>query len=465
MSDQLSISGRVAAQFQNSEITPLLAIMGILLGLFALAITPQEEEPQISVTFANVFISFPGATAKEVEQVVAVPAEQMLSEVMGLKHIYSFSKPGMAVITVQFKVGQDRNAAILRLYNAVFSNEDFLPRHLGVGKPLIKPMGIDDVPIVTFTLWTENPDIGSYELSQVAHTLEAELKRVEGTRDVFTVGDTSRVVHVKLDLVKVAGYGFSVKQISQSLRGFNIVSHAGYIVDDNQSISVQVGTFLSSLEEVAGLSIGLKNGLPVFLRDVAAINLGPGHPEHYVWMGTGPGAMSKQLSNMRDVPAVILAVAKKSGVNAATVANNVIKRMENMRGFVIPDDVNFTVTRNYGATAADKAKKLIGKLAFATAFVVLLVLFTMGWREAIIVGTAVVLTLALTLFANWAWGFTLNRVSLFALIFSIGILVDDAIVVVENIHRHMRGSTQSLLKIIPVAVDEVGSPTDRKSVV
>ncbi|MBF0446044.1 MAG: efflux RND transporter permease subunit [Magnetococcales bacterium] len=455
MNNKLSISGRIAAQFQNSKITPLLAIMGMLMGLFALAITPQEEEPQISVTFANVFIPFPGASAKEVEQIVAIPAEQKLSEVDGLKHIYSISKPGMAVVTVQFKVGEDRNAAILRLYNAVFSNADFLPQNLGVGQPLVKPMGIDDVPIVTFTLWSNNPEMGAYELSQVAHSLEVELKRVTGTRDIFTVGGSKRVVHVKLDPHKVAGYGLFVEQIAQSLQAFNTVKHAGHVVDNNQSISVQVGKFLTSVEDVASLSIGIYNGVPVYLRDVAKVSLGPEQPKQYVWIGTGAGATQQ----LQDQPAVTIAVAKKSGVNAASIAESVIGRMERMRGFVIPDDVNFTVTRNYGATAAAKATKLIGKLAFATAFVVLLVLVTMGWREAIIVGVAVVLTLALTLFANWAWGFTLNRVSLFALIFSIGILVDDAIVVVENIHRHMHGSTKSLLDIIPKAVDEVGSPT------
>ncbi|MBF0380473.1 MAG: efflux RND transporter permease subunit [Magnetococcales bacterium] len=455
MNNKLSISGRIAGQFQNSKITPLLAIMGMLLGLFALAITPQEEEPQISVTFANVFIPFAGASASEVEQIVAIPAQQILSEVDGLKHIYSVSKPGMAVITVQFKVGEDRNAAILRLYNAVFSNADFLPQNLGVGQPLVKPMGIDDVPVVSFTLWSQDPAMGAYELSQVAHTLEAELKRVEGTRDVYSIGDSQRIVHVKLDPIKVAGYGLFVEQIAGSLQAFNTVKHAGSIVDANKSISVQVGKFLSSVEEVASLSIGIHKGYPVYLRDVAKISLGPDQPKQYVWIGTGPGAVK----SLQDQPAVTIAVAKKPGVNAASIANSVIDRMESMRGFVIPDDVNFTVTRNYGATAAAKASKLIGKLAFATAFVVILVLVTMGWREAAIVGVAVVLTLALTLFANWAWGFTLNRVSLFALIFSIGILVDDAIVVVENIHRHMHGSKKSLLDIIPKAVDEVGSPT------
>ncbi|MBF0133419.1 MAG: efflux RND transporter permease subunit [Magnetococcales bacterium] len=458
MKTKMTISGRVAAQFQNSEITPLLALVGFILGLFAVVITPQEEEPQISVTFANVFIPFPGASATEVEQVVAIPAEQIISEVEGVKHIYSQSRPGMAVLTVQFEVGEDRNGAILRLYNAVFSHEDFLPYNLGVQKPLVKPMGIDDVPIVSFTLWSTKPTVGAYELSQTAHTLEAELKRIPGTRNVYTIGGVDRVVRVELDPVLLSGHGMTLERISQTLNAFNVSSNVGGVtLPGSHRVNVQVGTYLASAEEVADLVIDVRDGKPITLKDVAKVSLGPDQPQNQVWFGTGP-AYSGPVGTV-DAPAVTLVVAKKPGTNAASIAQGVIDRMEKARGFLIPDDVQFTVTRNYGATAAAKASKLIGKLAFATFFVVLLVLFTMGWREALIVGTAVVLTLALTLFANWAWGFTLNRVSLFALIFSIGILVDDAIVVVENIHRHMHGSSRSLLDIIPSAVDEVGGPT------
>jgi len=467
MSKTFSISGRVAAAFQNSEITPLLALVGLLLGVFGVLVTPQEEEPQISVTFANVFIPFPGASATEVEQVVATPAEQILSEVDGVKHVYSVSRPGMAILTVRYEVGENRTAAILRLYNAIFSNQDFLPRNLGVGQPLVKPKGIDDVPIVTFTLWSARPEIGQSELSQVAHTLEAELKRVPGSRNVYTIGAQDRVVRVVLDPEKLAGYQLALDDLQRALQSANTSVSAGNSVANNVSIPIQAGLFFSDPEEVGDLIVGMHEGRPVRLNDVSTISLGPDAPSNLVWMEFGPaeehsaveGKSAEGKPAHGRFPAVTLAVAKKSGVNASALTADVIKRMDQLRGFVIPDGVEYTVTRDYGATAKEKANKLIGKLIFATSFVVLLVLVSMGWREALIVGAAVTLTLALTLFANWAWGFTLNRVSLFALIFSIGILVDDAIVVVENVHRHMHLSYKPLLSIIPEAVDEIGGPT------
>ncbi|MEA3292211.1 MAG: efflux RND transporter permease subunit [Pseudomonadota bacterium] len=450
---RLGISGRIAAIFLTSEITPLLALTALLLGVFAALVTPREEEPQINVTFANVFIPFPGASAREVEQMVTTPAEQVLSEIEGIEHIYSISRPGMSVLTVQFKVGEDRTAAIVRLYNKVFSNQDWFPPALGVGQPLIKPKGIDDVPIVTFTLWSKDPARGAYELSQVAHALEAELKRVPGTREVYTVGTPDQVVHVFLDAQKLAARGLSFEELRTALQAGNYSLERGGYVVENREIPVRAGDFLSSAEQVAELVVGLHGGKPVYLADVAEVRHRPYQPDLYVQHAEVRAGQGQRH------PAVTLAVAKQPGTNAVTIARQVIQRFEQLRGVVIPDGVEATVTRNYGQTADDKARKLIQKLVFATASVVLLVLLTMGWREAIIVGTAVTITLALTLFASWAWGFTLNRVSLFALIFSIGILVDDAIVVVENIHRHIQLGAKNLLRAIPLAVDEVGGPT------
>ncbi len=449
MDTKLGLSGRIAKTFLLSEITPLLALVGLLLGMFAVLVTPREEEPQINVTFANIFIAFPGASAQEVEQLVSTPAEQILSEISGIKHVYSVSRLGQSVLTVQFEVGEDRTQAIVRLYNAIYSNQDWLPRNLGVGQPIIKPKGIDDVPIVTLTLWSEETSTGAYELQQVAHAIEAELKRVPGTRDIYTVGGADRVVRVLPDAARLAGYGVALDDLRRTLQMANRSQHAGQLVSENTEIQVHAGQFLSNAQEVGALVVGVRDGRPIRLSDVADVRLGADQPEHYVWLGDAQG----------DHPAVTVAIAKKPGVNAVDVANNVIKRFEQLKGTFVPDGVYATVTRNYGATANDKAQKLIGKLVFATGFVVLLVLFTLGLREAIIVGAAVVITLAATLFASWAWGFTINRVSLFALIFSIGILVDDAIVVVENIHRHMKMSNKSLREIIPLAVDEVGSPT------
>lgn len=455
----LGFSGSIAKKFLLSEITPLLAIIAFLLGVFAVIVTPREEEPQINVTFANVFIPFPGASAKEVEQLVSSPAEQILSEIEGLKHIYSVSKPGMSVLTVQFKVGEDRTQAIVRLYNAIYSKQDWLPANLGTLPPIIKPKGIDDVPIVTLTLWTKDPARGAHELNKIAHTLETELKRINGSRDIYTLGGPQQVVHVLLDPAALAAYNLSVADLRAALQASNTTQPSGNIVNNNQEILVQAGAFLVSSDEVKDLVVGLNGGEPIYLRDVATVKRGPDQAEQYAWFGTGPAVHTKGIKESGEFPAVTLAIAKQPGSNAVGIANKVIERIEQLKGIFIPDGVEVTVTRNYGETADSKAKQLIGKLAFATFFVVLLVFFALGKREAIIVGIAVVITLAATLFASWAWGFTLNRVSLFALIFSIGILVDDAIVVVENIHRHMSMGGKKLVEAIPVAVDEVGGPT------
>ena len=456
--NNLGISGRIAARFLTNEITPLLALVGVLMGVFAVLVTPREEEPQIDVTFANVFVAYPAASAKEVEQLVSTPAERILSEIEGVEHIYSVSSPGMSVLTIQFEVGEPRTEAIVRLYNALYSNQDWLPPDLGVFQPLIKPKGIDDVPIVTATIWTDNPDFGAHELLRVAHTIETELQRVKGTRDVYTIGGPDQVVHVELDPVRLGGYGIALADLRAALGAANASRDAGDVVAGNRAIQVQAGTFLRSAEEVADLVVAVREGRPVYLRDVAEVTEGPDVPERYVQFGVGPGGRDKGIAPGRLQPALTIAVSKKPGQNAVKVADAVKERFEQLRGTFLPDGVHAVVTRNYGETASDKAQTLIKKLVFATASVIFLVLVTLGWRDAAIVGAAVAITLSVTLFASWAWGFTLNRVSLFALIFSIGILVDDAIVVVENIHRYKQRGMK-LTEAIPAAVDEVGGPT------
>ena len=457
--EKLGFSGSLAKRFQDSKITPLLALTGLLMGLFAVVVTPREEEPQINVTFANIFVPFPGASAVEVENVVAVPMEQVLAEIEGVKHTYSVSRPGMAVLTIQFEVGEDRTDSIVRLYNAVYSNQDWQPPGSGVLQPLIKPKGIDDVPTVTVTLWTADPARGAHELQRVAHSIEAEIKRVPGTRDVYTVGGPDQVVHVKLDPQRLAAYGLSLDALRYALQVSNVVTHAGSLVADNTNVPVTVGTFLADRDDVAEMVVGVIEGKAIYLDDVATVSAGPDHPEQYVRFGSGAAAGAIGLEPGVAAPAVTLAIAKKPGTNAARMAEQVIERLDELRGILIPDGVEYTITRNYGKTADDKAKKLIQKLAFATLSVIFLIIVSLGWREAVVVGSAVVVTLMLTLFASWAWGFTINRVSLFALIFSIGILVDDAIVVVENIHRHMSMGGKTLFEAIPPAVDEVGGPT------
>lgn len=454
---KLGISGRIARRFLRSELTPLLALAALLAGLFAVLVTPREEEPQIDVTFANVFIAFPGASAEQVESQVASPMEQVLGEISGVEHIYSASQPGLAVLGVQFKVGQPRTEAIVRLYNAIYSNQDWRPANLGILPPIIKPKGIDDVPIVTLTLWTADLQRGGYELGQVARSIETEIKRVAGTRNVYTVGAPASIVRVQLDPQRLAGYGLTVPALSQALIAANSVQHAGAVIGDDRLRPVQAGEFLADRDAVADLVVGLDHGRPIFLEDVARVSMEPDAPRSYVWFATAAAVKPGEAATHE--PAVTIAVSKKPGTNAITVARQVIERVDALRGSYIPEGVRISVTRNYGVTANDKALKLIEKLVFATVSVVLLVLLAMGGREAAVVGAAVTVTLAATLFASWAWGFTINRVSLFALIFSIGILVDDAIVIVENVHRHLHLGGGPLSQLIPRAVDEVGGPT------
>ncbi|MCM2527758.1 efflux RND transporter permease subunit [Shewanella algae] len=455
------ISGRIAASFQLSAITPLLALLGLLLGMFAIMVTPKEEEPQIDVTFADVFIPFPGATPTEVEQLVTLPAEEVISQIKGIDTLYSFSQPDGAMIIVIFEVGVPRNEAIVKLYNQIYSNLDKLPRAAGVGDPLIKPMGIDDVPIVSLTLWSEDPNVSAQQLTHVAHGLETELKRIPGTRDVESMGSHELVLNVRINPAKMSFYGVSFDAINRALGANNAVSMPVSLVQDNQEIKVQTGQFLRSLEDVQQLVVAVHNdsqgkAAPVFLSDIADISLKADVPLYGAWHQNGH---SSEAEAKGVFPAVTIAIGKQPGENAVDVADAILAKVEKSRNLLIPDNVNVTVSRNYGVTAADKSNTLIFKLIFATAAVVILVVFTMGMREALVVGVAIVITLAITLFASWAWGFTLNRVSLFALIFSIGILVDDAIVVVENIHRHMAMGKRSLSELIPAAVDEVGGPT------
>ncbi len=460
MDTPLGVSGRIAGAFQRNALTPLIALILLLMGVFATLVTPKEEEPQIDVTMANVMVPFPGASARDVEALVARPAEQVLARMAGVEHVYSVSRPGMAVITVQFEVGVPNQDALVRLYDTIQSHRDWLSPQLGVGEPIIKPKGIDDVPIVSLTFWTADPERSGFDMQQVSRAVELEMKRVPGTRDVVTLGGPGHVVRVLMDTQRMNAHGVTAQDVRAALQLSNASQPAGSLVTGNREVLVRTGTYLESAEDVRRLVVGVSDGRPVYMRDVASIVDGPDQAERYVWFGTGPSADQAGIAEQGVFPAVTLAVSKKPGANAADVANEVIARAEALRGAIIPDGVEFTVTRNYGKTADDKANTLIGKLVFATGAVVLLVFFTLGRREALIVGVAVTLTLAATLFASWAWGFTLNRVSLFALIFSIGILVDDAIVVVENIHRwHTLEPDTPLWRLIPKAVDEVGGPT------
>ena len=433
----MGISGRIARFFLTSQLTPLLALVLVLAGAFAIVVTPREEEPQIDVTMANVLVPFPGASAEDVEQLVAIPAEQVLSQIQGLEHVWSVSRPGQAVITVQYKVGVKRTEAIVRLHDAILSHRDWLPPELNVGEPLVKPKGIDDVPIVSLTLWTRDADRGAFDLERVAHAVEAELKRVPGTMEVTTIGGPGRVVQVELDVDKLSAHGLAAGELKRMLQACERRA-AGRPDRPRQQDRADRDRRVPR-ERAAGPRPRRRRarrpaGLPVRRRPRRR-RAAARRPAMRRSRRARPGAAGPTDAG-RAFPAVTLQVTKKAGENAVDVARRVEQRLEGLKNTVIPAGVETSVTRDYGRTADDKAKMLIGKLLFATLSVVALVFVALGWREAAIVGIAVLLTLAATLFASWAWGFTLNRVSLFALIFSIGILVDDAIVVVENIHRH-----------------------------
>lgn len=462
---RLGVSGRVAALFQSAQITPLLALVALLLGVFAVAVTPREEEPQIDVTMANVIVPFPGASVRDVEQVIATPGEQVLSRMAGVEHVMSVSRPGLALLTVQFKVGVAQNEALLRLHDTLRDHADWLPANLGALTPMVKPKGIDDVPIVSLTLFDRRPEASAFDLERVAHAMEVELKRVPGTKDVRTLGGPGRAVRVQLDAARMAAAGVSVADVRAVLLSANAGAAVGELITANRTIALEAGPWLERAEDVGALVVAARGAAadrrPVYLRDIATVSDGPPPPQSYVWHGI-PAEKGGVKNGVQggEYPAVTVTLTKKPGENAIDVANAAIARVESLKNTVVPADVEVAVTRNYGATANDKAEKLIQKLLFATASVVALVFLALGRREAAIVGTAVLLTLTVTLFASWAWGFTLNRVSLFALIFSIGILVDDAIVVVENIHRHQAlYPDKTLAELIPGAVDEVGGPT------
>jgi multidrug efflux pump subunit AcrB len=351
-SPELGISGRIARYFQSAQITPLIALVALLLGLFAVLVTPREEEPQINVTMANVLIPFPGASAKNVEQMVSVPAEQVLSQIADIEHVTSVSRPGMSVITVQFQVGVPRTEALVRLYNTIQSNQDWLPKNLGVGEPIVKPKGIDDVPILTATLYTKNNQEGAYELERVAHALEAEIKHVKGTREVVTLGGPGRAVNIDVDPVRMAAANITIADMRRALQTANLGAPLGEVTNGNQSIAVEVGKYFTDAKDISELVVGLHDGHPVYLGGVAEVSDGPPPAERYVWYGEA-GKYTKEY------PAVTLSVTKKPGQNAVAVADAVIKQIDSLKNVLIPSGVEVKITRNYGESANEKAKKLI----------------------------------------------------------------------------------------------------------
>ncbi len=459
MSETVGLSGRIARAFLTSKLTPILVLASLLLGALAIAVTPREEEPQIVVPMMDVFVPYPGATAREVEERVTKPLERKLWEIDGVEYVYSITRPGLALAIVRYRVGEDRERSIVKLYNKLMANADIIPA--GVLQPLVKPRSIDDVPTLAVTLWSSR--LSGYELRRVAAEVVEEVNRIDDVSETTIIGGERRQVRVLLDPARLRGTGLSSLQVLGALRASNVLLPSGRLNEGGRETLVEAGSFLRSAAEVGDVVVGVSVGRPVYLRDVAAVEDGPAEAASYVLLGLGPGAgpVPAHVNRAGEYPAVTIAVAKKAGTNASTVTAAALARIEGLRGSVIPHEVELTVTRDYGETAQEKSDELLKHMLLATVSVVVLVVLALGWREAVVVAVAVPVTLALTLLVNYLYGYTLNRVTLFALIFSIGILVDDAIVVVENIHRHFKkrgGGSRSKLAAI-LAVDEVGNPT------
>ncbi len=453
--EHIGVSGRIARAFITSKLTPILVLASLLLGLFAVVVTPREEEPQIVVPMMDVMVAYPGASAGETEERVTKPMERKLWEIDGVEYVYSITRPGMSMAIVRFHVGENMSDSIVKLYSKLMSNYDIMPQ--GAMEPLVKPRSIDDVPVFAATLWSE--ELGSYDLRRIAAEVVEELNAIDDVSETRIIGGERRQVRVVLDPTGLRGSHLSALQVLGALKKANVLLPSGRFPEDGREVLVQTGGFLESAEEVENVVVGVFDGRPVYLRDVAQVVDGPAEPADYVLMGFGPAAGEGQGS--REYPSVTIAVSKKPGTNATLVAERARHKLEEMRGRTVPAGIQVTVTRDYGETAKEKSDELLKHMLIATFSVVVLIAFVLGWREAVVVGVAVPVTLSLTLLVTYLYGYTLNRVTLFALIFSIGILVDDAIVVVENIHRHFKarggGSRTKLAAVL--AVDEVGNPT------
>ncbi|MGQ9727935.1 MAG: efflux RND transporter permease subunit, partial [Candidatus Fervidibacter sp.] len=469
---QLGISGRIAAYFSDSKLTPLIILASVLLGVFAVVTLPREEEPQIKVPMIDIFVQAPGMSPKEVEERVTTPMEKLLWEIPGVEYIYSTSSEGMAMAVVRYYVGTDEETAIIRTYSKLYMHLDKIPP--GVSMPLVKPRGIDDVPILTLTFWGEGYD--HYRLRRIAAEVEREVKTVDNVSETSLIGGLRRQIKVLLDPKKLSAYHIDPLMVVRALDQSNRELLAGRFAQQNYEVQVKVGEFIKDAEDARRLVVGVFNVRPVYLGDVATVVDGPEEPADYVFFGVGKAWGKFQHHTSKETvfvshfsprpgelyPAVTLTVAKRKGTNAIVVANQVLQKVEALKGRIIPRDVQVTVTRNYGETALEKNNELLFHMALAVVSVTLLIALTLGVRESGVVLIAIPVTLALTLLVFRLTGFTLNRVTLFALIFSIGILVDDAIVIVENIARHLRLSEnrgRPLRDIVAEAVDEVGNPT------
>lgn len=443
-------AGGLARAFIDSKLTPLGIIASLLLGFLAVVLLPREEEPQIKVPMIDVLVAMPGATPKEVEERLSIPMEKLLYELPGVEYIYSTSMSGQSLLVVRFFVGENLETSIVRLNQKLATNFDRIPH--SVGQPIIKPHSIDDVPIMALTFHGKGYD--HYTLRRIAAQVDDAIKNIHAVAETKLIGGTKRVLTIHFDPLLLASRNLSLTELAPIIQAANSQSYSGNLTSLNQQILLQTGTFMQNAEEIGRIVVGVYGDRPVYLHEVAKITDGPEEPADYVLYGDKNGAGQQA--------AVTLSIAKRPGANAVSVVNDVLAKVDSLKGLLIPADLEISVTRDYGATASDKSNELLLHMGIAVFGVALLILFFLGWRESIVVMLAIPSTLALTLLVFYLYGYTLNRITLFALIFSIGILVDDAIVVVENIVRHLRlpsskGKSRSTIAIEAVA--EVGNPT------
>ncbi len=461
--DHLGIAGRTAKFFIRSPLSPLFYFAMLMMGLLGLVLTPRQEDPQISVPMIDIMVQYPGASAQQVANLAIQPLERIMSEIPGIKHVYSASQRGQGIVTIEFDVGEKMGPSLVKVNDKLASNMDKIPP--GVMPPLVKSKGIDDVPIVTLTLWSRDldkdgsSDVDDAQLRLLAQDVLQSLKQVKGTGNAFIVGGRGEQVTIDVSPERLSGYRISLDQVAQTLKSANAETTAGGVEVSGSRFSVTTGAFLTGVEDISRLIVGTHNEIPIYMHDVADIKLGPEEDtSKLVSYYTGPSAEIKERADGR--PAVTIAIAKKELTNGVTVANDIIAKVEELKGSRIPNNVEVSVTRNYGKTANEKVNELIFKLIVATSFVFLLVLAAFrALRPAIVVMLVIPVVLFMTVFTAWIWGMTIDRVSLFALIFSIGILVDDAIVVIENIYRRWleEGRTDDATAVD--AVREVGNPT------
>ncbi|MBD3867798.1 MAG: efflux RND transporter permease subunit [Acidobacteria bacterium] len=459
MTSSMGPAGRIAHFFIESKLTPLIVVAAMILGVFAVMNTPREEEPQIVVPMVDLFVGMPGASPEEVESRITIPLEKKMWEIPGVEYVYSASMPGLSMITVRFLVGEDQERSLVKLYDKIAGNMNQMPA--GATLPLVKLRTIDDVPVLALTLWGQNYD--SFQLRQIAAELAKEIAKLEDVSDIRLTGGQRRQVQVLLDPGRMAAFGVDPAAVAFALTVQNATMPAGSLEEGNRELLVETGAFLTDVESVRNIVVGVHGGRPVYLTDVAQVRDGPEEATTYVMFMPGPaaGARGIEVQPGQDLmtSAVTIAVSKRKGSDAEKVVRRAMQRVEDLQERLIPSDVQVTVTRDYGATSSEKARELLTHLILAILTVTLVIALFLGWRGGLVVFVSVPVTFALTLFVYYLFDFTLNRVTLFALIFVTGIVVDDSIIVVENIVRHFAMKKRPALDAAVFAVSEVGNPT------